>query len=131
MHTSDRKRESISTTIEEWRDVAFQFAHIKPHMAATPQFHPLETLEGKESKNLQEHSARLETLLDRSCTNIIETISLQHWTETDLTCPPQEQSILKNWNLTLKHRVHPPLLRITSLGTTPLIGPLLLRILSN
>jgi hypothetical protein len=39
-------------------------ADIKPHMAVTPQFHPLENMEGKESNNLPEHSARLETLLD-------------------------------------------------------------------
>jgi hypothetical protein len=40
------------------------FAYFKLNIAATPRFHHLATLKGKESKNPQEHLARLETLLD-------------------------------------------------------------------
>jgi hypothetical protein len=64
MRTSDRKRDNISTTIEEWREVAFQFTYFKPHMETSPWFYPLENLEGKESKDLQEHPTQLATLLD-------------------------------------------------------------------
>jgi hypothetical protein len=66
MHTSDRKRDNISTTIEEWREVAFHSPILNHIWQLAPWFYPLENLEGKESKDLQEYPTQLATRLDPS-----------------------------------------------------------------
>lgn len=140
MRTSDRKRDNISTTIEEWREVVFDSPILNCIWQLLPGFILWKIWKERNRRIFRNTQHNWQHSWTQVCHNIMEIVSLQHWTETDLICPIQEQSILKNWKFITNHNQAPnssqiisgPLLpEIPLAGTTPRSGPPLQGTLSS
>jgi hypothetical protein len=102
MHTSDRKRDNISTTIEEWREVAFQSPILNHIWKLLPGFILWKIWKERNRRIFRNTQRNWKHGWTQVCHNIMETIILQQWSEADLTCPTQEQSIMNNWKFITK-----------------------------
>jgi hypothetical protein len=108
MHTSDRKRDNISTTIEEWREVAFQSPILNRIWQLLPGFILWKIWKERNRRIFRNTQRNWQHGWTQVCHNIMETISLQQWSEADLTCPTQEQSIMNNWKFITKQSLLSP-----------------------
>jgi hypothetical protein len=108
MRTSDRKRDNISNTIEEWRDEAFQSPVLNRIWQLLPGFILWQLWKERNRRIFRNTQSNWHHGWTQICHNITETISLQQWSEADLICPTQEQSIMNNWKLNKNQSLLPP-----------------------
>jgi hypothetical protein len=100
MCITDFKREGLREIIEEWREKTFH-SPILNHIWQLLFGFTLWKLWKEWNRHifLTTHQD-WQTIWTQIHSNIIETINLQPWKETNLKCPTHEQSILDSWNVT-------------------------------
>ena len=114
MRTSDRHRDSILETIANWRDHAFHSPLLNRIWQLLPGFILWKTWKERNKRLFRSISLLWQQCWHQCHRNILETLHLQNWSDTDLTNTPSELSILRHWT---------PLPSLQDLPSSPLTPP--------
>jgi hypothetical protein len=114
MRTSDRHRDSILETIANWRDEEFHSPLLNRIWQLLPGFILLKTWKERNIRLFRSISLLWQQCWHQCHRNILETLHLQNWSDTDLTSTPSELPILRHWT---------PLLSLQALPSSPLTPP--------
>jgi hypothetical protein len=96
MRTSDRNRTGLKETIEGWRSSTYQSPILNRIWQLLPGFILWNIWKERNGRIFKSITRSWQEVWNTIQTNINETLSLQQWTEQDLTPPPNEFHILKD-----------------------------------
>jgi ribonuclease HI len=97
MRTTDRQRESIIETIAEWRDHAFHSPLLNRIWQLLPGFILWQVWKERNRRVFRNLSQPWQSCWQQCRNHVLETISLQHWSDDTGSCAPSELLILQQW----------------------------------
>jgi hypothetical protein len=97
MRKSDRRRESVIDTIANWRDKAFLSPLLNRIWQLLPGFILWQIWKERNRRVFRNLSQPWQSCWHNCRTHVLETISLQHWTEDQGSSNPSELPILQHW----------------------------------
>jgi ribonuclease HI len=97
MRKSDRQRESVIDTIAEWRDQAFHSPLLNRIWKLLPSFILWKIWKERNIRVFRNLSQPWQHCWHQCRNHILETISLQHWTDDTGGSIPSELLILQHW----------------------------------
>jgi exonuclease III len=97
MRTSDRLRDSIIETLINWRDQPFSSPYLNRVWQLLPGFVLWQVWKERNNRIFRNKANQWSLCWDLCRRNLLETLRLKPWSETDLACSPAELPILRHW----------------------------------